>query len=132
MRLKLLIIALGLVSSFAGGWGVRGWFEDSQALSEYERALRATEDAYTGAIRELYAELDAEAEKSIALERANASLRQSVSALRKEITDATFTVPPAECPAHSVASPEFVRLYDSAAKAGDAGPDSARVSPRDD
>lgn len=132
MRLKLLAGLLGAVLAFSGGWKARGWFEDSQALAESERVLRATEEAYTGAIRMLYAELDAEAEKSIALERSNASLRQSVSALREEVTDATFTVPPAECPAHSVASPEFVRLYDSAAKAGDAGPDSARVSPRDD
>ena len=129
MRLKLLAGLLGAVLAFSGGWQARGWFEDSQALAENERVLRATEEAYAGAIRMLYDELDAQAEKSIALERSNASLRQTVSALREEIANVTF--PAVDCP---VGSPEFVRLFDALSEAGDqpTGTDSARVSPRDD
>lgn len=134
MRLKLLAGLLGAVLAFSGGWQARGWFEDSQALAENERVLRATEEAYTGAIRMLYDELDAQADQSLQLLSRINQIESERDALREEVRATKFTPPVVDgCRRHVAADPAFHRLLTASGReARDAEAGSGGVSPRSD
>lgn len=134
-RTKTLLYIGALTAALVGGWKAHSWYADAQALSDYERALNATQTAYQEALSEQAAMYQAEIQKSLTLEQQNQALRESVAGLREEIDHVTFTPPVVDsCRSHPVDSPEFGVYYDRAAR-GDSEAresDPGRVSPRDD
>jgi len=130
--LRLALLGGALIA----GWMACSWYRDSKALDDFEAALKVQTDLFNETLAQQNALYEAEVQKSLTLEKQNASLRQTVGALREEIDHATFT--PSDdgvCRHHPVTSPEFHRLYDAAARGGaaEAGAgDSGGVSPRDD
>lgn len=136
-KAKLLLLIGVTAGAFWGGWAINGWRIEADALAMYETALEETQSLYQQVLSEQNALYEAEVQKSLTLEKQNASLRESVDGLREEIGNVTFTTKTdGVCTSHPVSTVEFVGMYDRVASGGgnpEGGEsDSSGVSPRDD
>lgn len=117
---RLLIVAVAVLAAFAGGVGV-GWRAGHAGASDRaaEQAQAQTRDLVADIERQVtarQAQLQAQLVASTALLATQRAIASRADMVREDIRHAVFVVPlPADDP---VGSPEFVRLYNAAARAG--------------
>jgi hypothetical protein len=132
---KIIGLILILLMGFGSGWYTHGKFDQADQAEQLKTQVDAANKAADGRVAQeqavnadTTAKLASEQAKTADLNKQLDGLRADNDALHRSIADAHFTPtsrplpqragnePVASCPGHSVSSPEFLQLYNAAAK----------------